>query len=611
MGPSTDPVDANFAAWIDAAWHGRLELVPLLDAANALTEQGRAPLAAVLYRTWLDRTRTPHEHLVQFNLGVLLFALGDVAGAQAAYSRALLLAPGFLQPRFNLGLTYERLGQGSAAVAQWQWITQHADPEHPEQRPLVLLALNNLGRHHEDQGRLHDAVDALTRSLRMDPNQPDVVHHLVFLRAKQCQWPVYEPLPGLPEATQRAQTSAMAMIALSDDPAEQLEAARSYVRHKLRLDVPRLAPERPYPAGPGHERIRIGYCSGDFCMHPVAMLTVELFELHDRSRFEVFGFDWSREDGSSLRQRVIGAMDHFERIHALDDEQAARLIREREIDILVDLQGQTLGARANLLAWRPAPVQVTYLGLPATTGLPFIDHVIADRYLIPDSERPFYSEEPLYLPDIYQSSDRQRQASEPPSRAACGLPEHAFVFCSFNNNYKTTPEMFDAWMHILRRTPGSVLWLLADNPWAEANLRREAMARGIAGERLVFAPRAAPADYLARYRLADLFLDSYPFNAGTTANDALWMGCPVLTRSGRTFASRMAGALLTAAGLPELITTDVRGYVERAVQLASTPGACAALRQRLEQVRESGVLFDTPRFVRALEQQFARLAGRA
>lgn len=611
MGPSTDPVDANFAAWIDAAWHGRLELVPLLDAANALSEQGRAPLAAVLYRTWLDRTRTPHEHLVQFNLGVLLFALGDVAGAQAAYSRALLLAPGFLQPRFNLGLTYERLGQGPAAVAQWQWITQHADPEHPEQRPLVLLALNNLGRHHEDQGRLHDAVDALTRSLRMDPNQPDVVHHLVFLRAKQCQWPVYEPLPGLPEATQRAQTSAMAMIALSDDPAEQLEAARSYVRHKLRLDVPRLAPERPYPAGPGHERIRIGYCSGDFCMHPVAMLTVELFELHDRSRFEVFGFDWSREDGSSLRQRVIGAMDHFERIHALDDEQAARLIREREIDILVDLQGQTLGARANLLAWRPAPVQVTYLGLPATTGLPFIDHVIADRYLIPDSERPFYSEEPLYLPDIYQASDRQRQASEPPSRAACGLPEHAFVFCSFNNNYKTTPEMFDAWMHILRRTPGSVLWLLADNPWAEANLRREAMARGIAGERLVFAPRAAPADYLARYRLADLFLDSYPFNAGTTANDALWMGCPVLTRSGRTFASRMAGALLTAAGLPELITTDVRGYVERAVQLASTPGACAALRQRLEQVRESGVLFDTPRFVRALEQQFARLAGRA
>jgi predicted O-linked N-acetylglucosamine transferase (SPINDLY family) len=341
------------------------------------------------------------------------------------------------------------------------------------------------------------------------------------------------------------------------------------------------------------------------------MLTVELLELHDRERFEVYAFDWSRDDGSALRQRVIDAVDHFERIHELTDEAAARLIASREIDILIDLQGQTLGARANMLAFRPAPIQITYLGLPATTGLPFIDHVIADRFVIPENAQRYYSEKPLYLPDVYQASDRQRVHSPATTRTACGLPEDAFVFCSFNNNYKITPAVFAHWMNILRRVPGSVLWLLADNVWAEHNLRREAIAAGIAPERLVFATRAQPEDYLARYAVADLFLDCHPFNGGTTANDALWMGLPVLTCAGQTFASRMAGALLTAAGLPELITTELADYEERAVALAMAPQRCAALRAHLQRERDSGVLFDTPRFVRALEAQFEQLAASA
>jgi predicted O-linked N-acetylglucosamine transferase (SPINDLY family) len=558
----------------------------------------------VLYRTWLARNRTPHNHLVLFNLGVLLFTENDLEGALDAYGQALHLAPDFLQPRFNLGLTYERLGRSDAAVAQWLWIESHARADDPEQRTLLLLALNNLGRHFEDQGRYAEAEASLTKSLRLEPMQPDVIHHWVFLRARQCQWPVYQPLPGLDEDVMRQFTSALAMISQSEDPGEQLAAARQYVKHKLQLDVPRLAPARPY----GHRKLRIAYCSSDFCLHPVAMLTAELFELHDRERFEVYGFDWSREDGSALRQRIVGAMDHFERIHGLDDESAARLIASREIDILVDLQGQTLGARANMLAYRPAPIQITWLGLPATTGLPFIDHVIADRFLIPEDAQRFYTERALYLPDVYQCSDRKRVHSPPPSRAECGLPEGAFVFCSFNNNYKITPAVFETWMQILRRVPGSVLWLLADNPWAQHNLQREARARGIDAERLVFAGRALPPDYLARYAVADLFLDTTPFNAGTTANDALWMGLPVLTCAGQTFASRMAGALLTAARLPELITTDLDAYTERAVQLATTPDACARLRAHLEHEREHGVLFDTPRFARALEAQFERLA---
>lgn len=595
----------DFAQATLAAWSGRLGVVQLFDAAGRLAAQGLSPLAAVLYKTWLERNQTTHNHLVQFNLGVVLFSEQDLHGAREAYSRALHLAPDFLQPRFNLGLTYERLGNSDAATAQWLHIESHASADNAEQRPFVLLALNNLGRHYEDRGRYAEALAALTKSLRIEPMQPDVIHHWVFLRAKQCLWPVYEPLPGLSEATMREYTSALAMISLSESPQDQLAAAYQYVKHKVRLDVPRLAPEQPY----GHRKLRIAYCSSDFCLHPVAMLVVELLELHDRDRFEVYAFDWSRDDGSALRQRVVRATDHFERIHELSDEAAAQLIRRHEIDILVDLQGQTLGARAGMLAYRPAPVQITYLGLPATTGLPFIDYVIADRFLIPEPAASYYSEKPLYLPDVYQVSDRQRRSSAPPSRASCGLPDDAFVFCSFNNNFKYTPEMFRTWMKILRRVPGSVLWLLADNPWAQANLKREALIRGVDEDRLIFAPRALPEDYLARYEVADLFLDAYPFNGGTTANDALWMGLPVLTRSGQTFASRMAGALLTAAELPELVTLDQNGYEEKAVQLAMAPEACKRMREHLAQVRESGALFDTPRFVRNLEAQFERLAA--
>jgi predicted O-linked N-acetylglucosamine transferase (SPINDLY family) len=606
---TTPPIAADhhqaFVQAVQAAWRRELPLVPMLEAAGRLAQQGYDALAAVLYRTWLERNRTPHDHLVLFNLGVLLFAQDDLHGAHAAYSRALHLAPDFLQPRFNLGLTCERLGDSDAAVAQWLGVEARARADDANERPLLLLALNNLGRHLEDAGRYAEAEAFLTRSLRLEPMQPDVIHHWVFLRAKQCQWPVYQPLPGLPEDVMRQFTSALAMISQSEDPGEQLAAARQYVKHKVHTDVPRLAPARSY----GHRKLRVAYCSGDFCLHPVAMLTAELFELHDRERFEIWGFDWSREDGTALRQRVIGAMDHFERIHALDDASAARLIASREIDILVDLQGQTLGARANMLALRPAPIQLTWLGLPATTGMPFIDHVIADRFLIPEDAQRFYSEKVLYLPDVYQPSDRQRVHSVPPARAQCGLPEHAFVFCSFNNNYKITPAVFDAWMAILARVPGSVLWLLADNTWSQRNLQREAIARGIDADRIVFAGRALPPDYLARYAVADLFLDCTPFNGGTTANDALWMGLPVLTCAGRTFASRMAGALLMAAGLPELITTDLSMYVDCAVRLANTPGECERLRAHLMRQRTQGVLFDTPRMARALEAQYERLAA--
>jgi predicted O-linked N-acetylglucosamine transferase (SPINDLY family) len=293
----------------------------------------------------------------------------------------------------------------------------------------------------------------------------------------------------------------------------------------------------------------------------------------------------------------------------MSDDEIAALIRHHEIDILIDLQGQTSGAKAIMLAQRPAPVQITYLGLPATTGLPGIDHVIADRYLIPEAQACHYSEKPLYMPEVYQVSDRKREHAPAPIRKACGLPARKLVFCSFNNNHKYTLEVFGVWMNILRRVPNSVLWLLADNPWAADNLRKQAAAQGIDPKRLVFAERTNPAEYLSRYLLADLFLDTFPFNAGTTANDALWMGLPVLTMSGRSFASRMAGALLTAAGLPELITEDLQQYEERAVALAGDAKARKALRAKLAEAKASGPLFDSQRFTRNLEQQYQALVG--
>ena len=597
------PVDTLFASAVLSAWQGRLELAQLLDIANQLTEAGRNPQAAVLYQTWLQRNKTGHNHLALFNLGVVLSNENDALGARDAYGQAIHLAPTFARARFNLGLIYERLGQSDAALAQWLWIESHLTPAQADDRALLLLALNNLGRHYENARRYAEALACLDKSLAIEPVQGDVLHHWIFLRERQCLWPIYSPVAGVSEALMRQSTSALAMLSISDDPEAQLVTARHFVAEKVAAGLPRLAPTKGY----GHRKIRIAYCSSDFCCHPVSMLTAELFELHDRERFEVFGFCWSQEDRSPLRQRVIKAMDHFERIHEMSDEAAAQLIRSHEIDVLVDLQGQTLGARVNMLAYRPAPIQITYLGLPATTGLPFIDYVIADRFLIPEDAKAYYSEKPLYMPDIYQVSDRQRKSTPPPPRQACGLPEDAFVFCSFNNNYKFNPEMFNAWMNILRRVPGSVLWLLADNPWAEANLKREARARGVEENRLIFAPRVTPEAYLGRYPVADLFLDTFPFNAGTTANDALWMGLPVLTRCGRSFAARMAGALLTAAGIPELITYDLASYEEKAVALAHSAEDYRRLREQLARVRDDGVLFDTARFTRNLEQNFIRL----
>lgn len=594
----------RYGATVLQAWEGKLPFVELIDYTSRLEGAGLQPLAALLYQTWLNRNPSPYAHAVNFNLGATLNTLGDTAGAEAAYRRAIAIAPAFAQPRLNLGLLMERAGQVDAAMAEWQWIVANC-PRDEATKPLVQLAMNHLGRVLEAKKQFPEAEAYLTQSLLLDANQPDVLHHWVFMRQKQCAWPVYAEVPGVSKEAMHEATSALAMLSVSDDPRDQLHAAELFVQTKLAKDLPQLTHGQAY----GHKKLRIAYCSSDFCLHPVSLLTVQMFELHNREAFEVYGFCWSPEDGSATRQRVKQGMDHFFTIHQLSDEEAARLIRSHEIDILVDLQGQTSGARPNILGYRPAPIQITYLGLPATTGLPSIDYVIADEFLIPRSEAQFYSEKPLYMPHIYQVSDRKRVQGPRPTRASCGLPEDGFVFCSFNNSYKYTPEVFAVWLSLLRQVPGSVLWLLADNPWAEKNLRQVAETQGFAPNRLVFATRVSPENYLARYLVADLFLDTFPFNAGTTANDCLWMGCPLVTYTGRSFGARMAGALLTAAGLAELIAYNLADYEALALALARDPARCAALRNRLATVRDTGVLFDTPLFVRDLETRLQDLVA--
>ena len=343
-------------------------------------------------------------------------------------------------------------------------------------------------------------------------------------------------------------------------------------------------------------------------MHAVGLLMPELLELHDRSRFEVYGFCWSRDDGSAQRARLVAAMDHHVRIGEMDDASAARRIADAGIDVLVDLQGLTNGARPGILGWRAAPVQVGYLGLPATSGLPGVDWILADPYVLPPEAECYYTEQPMRVPVCYQVSDRQREVGRKPTRAEAGLPEDVFVFGSFNNNFKFTEPVFQAWMRILQAVPRSVLWLLADNDVAREHMLLAADAQGVARERLIFAPRVAPPDYLARFQLADLVLDTFPYNAGTTASDCLWVGTPILTCSGRSYISRMAGSLLHAVGLPDLVTDTLADYERLAVQLGRTPARVASYKRYLEEQGHRSALFDLPARVRDIEAEFERHA---
>ena len=595
-------------ALLERARSGQLPLHDLLGQAGTLQAQGQAEVAMRLYEVWLEHTQSPLRHVALFNWGTLLASADKAEAAEAAYAQALALQPGFAPARLNMGHQHEHRGEVEPALAMWRAVFEAEKPADLEHR---LHALNNSARLLEQQRRYPESEALMRRSLELKAAQSDVIQHYVHIRQKQCAWPHDLPAGEVTPNQFLLGTSLLAMMGLSDDPVLQLLSAQRFVHERVPKAPPVAMHQQSGLAGKREGRIRVGYLSGDLHMHAVGLLTPELFELHDRSRFEVWGFCWTPESQQPQRLRILKALDHHVRLAGVDDHTAARLIAQAGIDVLVDLQGLTHGARPAILGHRPAPVQVSYLGLPGTSALPGVDWMLADHVVMPPELLPFCTERPIHLPHCYQVSDRHREVAPLPERARYGLPPDAFVFCSFNNNHKFTAEMFAAWMRILAATSNSVLWLLADNDTARENMLRAADAQGVARERIVFAPRVAPPEYLARFALAGLMLDTFPFNAGTTASDALWMGTPIVTRAGRTYISRMAASLLTAVGLPDLIADNLADYEALAIAIGRNPARAASYKRYLAEHGRSSPLFDLPQIVRDIEAAFEGLALKA
>jgi predicted O-linked N-acetylglucosamine transferase (SPINDLY family) len=593
----------------------------------ALMQQGRWDEAARAFEAAIERS--PKDALFWLNLAQARRKLGRPETAIEAARRAVALDPDSVLARRMLGLCLNETGlHAEAAVAL------DARVGSDEER---AAALTERGLAMQRAGRFRDSIEPLLTAARLAPtsvkihialsdgfkglempeaawecqrtavaldsDNPYLLCSLIHLGLSACKW------EGLSEASHRlaalcaegrepAPVPFMHLSVPGASPQDHLRTARAHCARST-AHVQPLSPVTPAQRRAG--RIRIGYFSNDFHSHATAYLLARVLERHDRGTFEVFAYSYGADDGSPMRKRLEAAVEHFVDVQRESARTTAERIRADGIDLLVDLKGYTLNARTEVLAFRPAPIQVNYLGYPGTMGAPFIDYIVTDPVVTPPSMAVDFTEKFAYLPHCYQPNDDTRPIGPPPPRAECGLPDDAFVFCCFNNTYKITPDVFDAWCRLLRAVPDSVLWLLDANLEAKHNLWREAEARGIARERLIFAPKWPYERHLLRIQHADLFLDNVPVNAHTTASDALWAGVPIVTCCGQTFASRVCASLLTAAGIPDLITSSLRDYEQQALRLATTPTALDGIRRRLERSRQANRLFDSAGYGRALE----------
>jgi protein O-GlcNAc transferase len=596
----------------------------------ALQHQGKLDDAVAAFRQAI--ARNPKHADAYFNLGAVLRVQGFVDEAAAAYKRVIALDPSHAAARNNLALILSEAGELRAADALQRQTVGHW-PDYAEGH-------NNLGALLLDQGRPQEALDALQAALRLKPDYPEAylntgnalrelgslaeaiaayrraielrpnyaeaLAQLVYHRARACDWSDATAEATLLSAVRQnaARIPPFMLMATAATAADQLLCARKWVEH---FAVPEQQVFQHH-AAPRAGRLRIGYLSSDFYDHATAYLMAELIERHDRDRFEIHGYSYGPDQGGGMRARLVSAFDRFTDIDVLAHRDAAARIQADDVDILVDLKGHTHRARPKILAFRPAPVQVNYLGYPGTMGAPFIDYIIADEFIVPRDRQVLFAEKLAYLPDCYQPNDTRRETAAAPSRAECGLPPQGFVFCAFNNSFKITPAFFAIWMRLLQQVPGSVLWLLESNALVRRNLTAAAVTAGVDPARLVFAPILPHGQHLARHRHADLFLDTLPCNAHTTASDALWAGLPVLTCAGETFAGRVAGSIVRAAGLPELVAISVRDYEALALALAHDPARLNDMRSRLGAGRASLPLFDMAKRTRDLEALYARMA---
>jgi len=567
----------------------------LAGQAYASLRLGRPAEAEALCRRAMKAQ--PGRPELLFLLAQILAQLDRRAEAARELEKAMSRRPDFLEAAGFAGTLYESLGQPAKAEQCYRRILAR------QPSPHVWFNLGNALRR---QDRQAEALECYLKAHQMAPADPAFLSALVARKQALCDWSDLEALSArLVDLVSRggAGMQPLRLLALECPEAVHFRCAREW---GARLKA--AAAGRAIPAD--KRRLTIGYLSADFHRHATAYLAAELFELHDRDRFEVVAYSVGPDDGSPIRQRLEKGFDRFHHLAGQPAAAIAERIVADGVDILIDLKGWTRDARPDVLALRPAPLQVAYLGYPGTMGVDCVDYVVADPVVLPMDCQPFYSERIVQLPDCYQVNDRRRPLPSPPSRAALGLPEAGRVLACFNAAYKITPGIFAVWMELLAKVEGAVLWLLADEPAVEASLRRAAAGHGVAAERLVFAPRLPLEDHLARYAAADLFLDTLPYNAHTTGSDALWMGCPLVTCKGDAFAARVGASLLRSVGLPQLIAENLETYRAVALRLLTDDGERAGLRRHLEDNRQKLPLFDTPRFTRHLETAYEVMARR-
>lgn len=574
------------APWWATAW---------CNAAAALERAHRTGEAGVALRRAI--ALSPDLVPAYLNAGAMHRATGDSPQACTAFRRAVILAPADGSVLADFGLTLRE-----AMTVPHSAVVLAAAVCHVPGSAKAYLQLAHSCR---ELGRFDEALAAYEHARRLTPGSSEVQAYHLLLKQALCDWQGYEELCcSIVNTVERdaGVVALLGLLAIDSSLDQQRRAAEQFYRKIISPLAPSPKAARPPASQRGDRPLRVGYLSADFHEHATAYLAAELFERHDRRRVSPLAYSYGPNDGSPMRRRLEAAFDGFHDIRGQHADAVVRRIALDGVDILVDLKGHTKMARFDLLARRLAPVQVAYLGYPGTSGLPHIDYILGDPVVTPPDHQPHYTERLVLLPDCYQINDRRRPLPDrTPNRAAHGLPERSFVFCSFNALHKITPVLFALWMRLLARVPDSVLWLYGGSPTGIANLRREAAGHGIDPARLVFATKAPLAEHLPRYRLADLALDTLPYTGHTTTSDALWLACPVVTCLGETFAARVAASLLTAAGVPDLVTRSLGEYEELAAALAGDAVRLAGLRRRLEEARWQAPLFDSERFTRHVE----------
>jgi predicted O-linked N-acetylglucosamine transferase (SPINDLY family) len=548
---------------LEAIKQGRMTQADLLSRAQQLESTGEIRAASNLYALWINHAPSKDKHFALFNYASLLQGGGRPIDAMEAYEFSINLNPSFAQPYINLGLMHERQGNDTQALQTWLRLVGQRYLPNPPADEFLTMALNHIGRVQEKLKNYLQAEQALEESLAIDPKQPGVIQHWVHIRQKACQWPVYKPLPNVSYADMRRYTSPLAMLAITEDPAEQLLNSQSFVARTYGLKQEHLCEGRHYE----HPRLRVGYVSGDFREHAVGFLLPGLLDGHDKD-IELFAYDFSPEENTALRQKLKQQFDHFRSIHTLTDRQAAELVLADEVDVLIDLHGLSSGARPGIFALRPAPKQGTFLGFMGPTGMPWIDFVVADKNVLPEELTPFFTEKPMYVEGSF--IPRVSYAEDAPvlTRQQLGLPDDAFVMASFGNTYKITPEMFATWMRLLHRLPNAVLWLIDDNEASTANLSARAAEAGVDVSRIHFSPRTTHSEFCGRLKLADVFLDTYPYNCGSTSNDVLNAGLELVTMKGKTQVSRMGFSLLKNFRTTPKVATSYSLYLKYVINIS-------------------------------------------